>query len=313
MLEISDKIQFVADIEFDIPPYDQPALMALDEIIESRALGFDDRNLAIVGLAGAGKTKLKEKMQRRAAELLEPTLGPKAVLSIIAPAKATPRNLIGNLLHAAGDAFHTRDTIGGGETRISELLKGRGTAVVFVDEAHHLVFGKTKRGLWDMTEVMKNIAEIAGLCFVFTGLSLLHELRGANSQFRRRLHSIQELEAFDWMSSEGKRNILMLLHAIDKALPFSTLANLDGQEFAFRIYQATSGQPGLIIPFCKRAAFAAIKANHKVLTLQHFDIAYQQTLATKRGKHVNPFSDNLPRDWKPVPPGFWMQSEVPSK
>lgn len=311
MLERTDRKQLVADLEFNIPPYDDPALDALEEIIESRNLGFDDRNLAIVGLAGAGKTKLKDKLQRRAAEILEPTFGPKAVLSIIAPAKATPRNLIGKLLHAAGDEFHSRDTVGGGEIRISELLKACGTVIIFVDEAHHLVFGKTKRGLWDMTEVMKNIAEIAGLSFVFFGLPLLHDLRGANSQFRRRLHSIQELDAFDWTAPEGKHNIRMLLHAIDKALPFEVLANLDGEEFGFRIYQATSGQSGLIIPLCKRAAFVAINANDKVLTRQHFDIAYRKTLATARGKHVNPFSDDVPRDWKPVQPGFWMMSNEP--
>jgi hypothetical protein len=89
-------------------------------------------------------------------------------------------------------------------------------------------------------------------------------------------------------------------------LPFDTLAELDGSEMTFRIYQATSGLVGLTIELCKQAAGVAVAENATQLTLKHFRKAYLDGLATIRGKHRDPFG-SLADDWEPVSAGFWMR------
>lgn len=310
MLDNLDRKQYVADLEFNIPPYDRPCIQGITELIEARGRGVEPRNLAIIGEAGAGKTKVAEKVLRAAQEQLCPKYGQYAAIYILAPGKASARNLIEKLLHALNDQFHSRDTIGGGETRISELLKACQTAVVVIDEAHHMAEGKTGRGLWELTEVAKNIGQIANVIFVFAGLPSLLNLRDSNPQFQRRLRKIVKIAPFDWRDAQGNENIRMLLHTIDTALPFEQRADLDGTELAFRIYQATSGIVGLIIELVKAAAnFAIDDKKAKQLTLAHFNLAYLDGPATTRGEHINPFGSELPPDWEPIEPGAWLRTK----
>jgi hypothetical protein len=169
--------------------------------------------------------------------------------------------------------------------------------------------GKTRPGLRELTEVAKNIGQLANVIFVYAGLESLLKLRDSNSQFRRRLLTIIEIAPFDWRTDDGNHNIRMLLHTLDAGLPFKTLAGLDDTEMAFRIYQATSGSVGLVIELVKAAANVAIDAGATQLTLDHFNEAYLYGPAKSRGKHINPFGSDLPTDWPPISAGVWMQDK----
>jgi hypothetical protein len=191
------------------------------------------------------------------------------------------------------------------------MLRKKGTYIVIVDEAHHLLHGKGDKSVRLLTEALKNIGDIGEVIIILVGVPELVDLDTNNRQHDRRNLACFHLMPFDWKVAEQKENFLIMLHEVDKALGFRELANLDHpDDMAFRIYQTLSGVPGETIEFIVLAAQRAIRKGSDVLTREHLQLHYEKTLGTKRPGYINPFDETIPANWAPVDPGFWARPQL---
>ena len=80
---------------------------------------------------------------------------------------------------------------------------------------------------------------------------------------------------------------------------------------AFRIYQTLSGIPGSTIEFLVEVGKFAHGRGRDRIELEDLRKIYNGTLGSHRVGSRNPFTETIPENWLPVPPGHWFQDEGP--
>jgi hypothetical protein len=308
-LDLAGKLD---SLEIAIPPYDGPAIAAAKNLIATLR-GGKPRNLAILGEAGIGKSTVATKVVSACRRFLGSEMHENTILELRLSSKASISSMAEDVLSLLGDEHFKRIDPAIAEKRIIAWLKGSRVKIVMIDEAHHLLHGKGVKGRYYLAESLKNIGDLANVIFIFVGTPELGDLVKENKQFARRLRTYLRLRPFDWADDDGQANLLRLLHAVDKALGFSTLAGLDVGDLPLRIYQAFSGVPGVTIEFLIEAAKAAYDRGKTKLELIDFQKIYHRDLASQRVGQHDPFAEDIPDNWKLVRPGFWFQDEGPKR
>jgi hypothetical protein len=305
------RLEKLALIQVDIPPFDIPAISAAKNIITGTRTGGEARNLAIVGVPGVGKSTVAEKVVEACRGFLGNSLHAHAILELRLASKASISSLAEDILNWVGDPHFARVEPAIAESRVITLLRGSQVKIVVIDEAHHLLHGKGVKGRYYLAESLKNISDMAGVIFIFVGTPSLMDLAHENKQFARRLRSVIRLLPFDWCDQQGRANLLNLLQQVDEAvceaLGFRELAGLGLEKLGFRVYQALSGVPGVTIEFIIEAAKVAVEEGAKRIELEHLQTAFGQTFGSQRIGERDPFAYDIPDNWKPVSPGLWFE------
>ncbi len=303
---LGEDIEHLVLNDLQLDAYDGPAFAGIDFLLDLLLRARMARNMAIIGTAGAGKTRVALKVIHHVRKSLGSKRHKYAVIYVRLRARSTVASFAEQVLSLLEDPHFARMSAPQAEGRIIDALKGRRVYVIVIDESHHLLQGKGEKGTRALTAAFKNISDMGKVILVFVGTPDFVAMRDTNSEFRRRFLRTVDVYPMDWTVPAHQAIFRKILHEADKQLGFMRLANLDANdEFAFRLYQAFSGIIGMTLEFLFLAAQYVRDQGRTQLMLEDLAEFYRENYATNRPGFQDPFARSSIDNWEPVKPGFW--------
>jgi ABC-type branched-subunit amino acid transport system ATPase component len=126
--------------------------------------------------------------------------------------------------------------------RLERSVRRRKSSVLIVDEAHHMLIGRSAEQLSQQFETIKSLAQMTGVTIVLVGTYELLAIRDLSSQLVRRAE-IVHLGRYDAHQPEDTKGYAQFLSRMIAASPIPFEPTLSAESHFF--YQYDLGTPGL--------------------------------------------------------------------
>lgn len=155
-----------------------------------------------------------------------------------------------------------------------DALPESGTRAILIDEAQHLWMNTKSLRNRDrmggaLGDALKRLYDSIQVAFVFTGTPGLLKIYEEDLQAKTRWPGLLQLHGF-----QLDAKFVGLLKALDQAIPLQERSELDKEEVATKIYQATQGNFRLLKGLLAEAVLIAAQQNSPVILKKHFEKAY---------------------------------------
>lgn len=245
-------------------------------------------HLALVGASGTGKTMLLQQWLNQS-----PQKASALYLSL------SPSSLRGILLKGLSQLGYSR--VEGIERQsLQELINWFYRAITFsekrlvvLDDVQFLVAWRAPKAHTPAAEILLVLSSME-LQLVLSGLPEETDfLLNSYPQVGQRIRTRHVLTPFCWDPNDPEETSIpfrSLLDQIDQQLPLDE-SNLSDEALASRLFAASDGSLGLLVPLIRGAAFSAIERDVPTLTLDLLAESYNAHLASllfRQGK-PNPF------------------------
>ncbi|WP_370307316.1 AAA family ATPase [Sinimarinibacterium flocculans] len=262
-------------------------LELMEESYQNAVDHFGRRGVMIHGESRSGKTKLLELFRTRFENV--------TFLSLTGA--ATVDSVVSDLLRAVGDPLCTSGTIANKTERLESLIAQRGTRMIQIDEAHHVIMNRSPRVVGTIASWLKSLMNDRIDCapknfaLVLSGVGEVTDLL-RDEQLRNRFYAPIELQLFTGSDEVDVRGMRVLLASICKQLTIARNANLSTTEMALRFRMATTGRIGIVVDLVAYAGSSAIRDGRDVLTASDLGEAYDVLVGSSSGD-VNPFRTDV--------------------
>ncbi len=267
----------------------------------------DPECVALLGRFRTGKTTIINSFWQKHPRTVGEDRTHVPILKAVVPAKASMNNMLTCLLASLGDPLADRGSMGVKYHRLQRFIADCGVRMVILDEANHFVDRDSERVLHDVSNTMKNLAKTHNVACVLVGLPYTEEVLKVNEQFGSLFGDPQVLEPFQWHEEkpETVTEFRMFLHQVERQLPLESRSYLATKEMAWRCFVATHGKVGYVMRLIRRAAEAAVRQEEPGLSQALLHEAFNRTLAGRRRRLDNPFSETAPRAAGPEETEYW--------
>jgi hypothetical protein len=292
-----------------------PRFKALkDEIAhchEYSKISADPECMFLGGLSGSGKTTLLETY----AEMFPVSIDKEGmnvpVLLAGVPAKANEKTLAAELLLMLGDPPPHVGPAHELTRRLRGLLKDCGTLLVFLDEFQHFFDKDSAKVLRRLSDWLKDLIDRTHIPFVLAGMPYAEKIfrEPFNDQLLRRFPIRRTLGSFGFVTKEDRLEFRAFLKALDQQLPFAQISHLSDPEVALRIYCATGGRVGKIMPLIRRAGELGINQGAPYIDASILADAYDDRLRQDQPDKTNSFRVQF-NELRPEP---FLEEESPPK
>lgn len=172
---------------------------------------------------------------------------------------------------------------------IRRLLEAR-TELVIVDDAHFAFLGTKGRTLSNYRSIIKGIADTNACNVLLSGLPDLRAFVEADSQIQGRGDfPCWHIEPLRWGMADEREQFSLLLHAIDRRLPFRDLSGLASPRNATHFHRISQGVIGRVMNVVRDAANRAIDAGSSMILEEHLQEAAD--CRAMPGQDFRPFRD----------------------
>jgi hypothetical protein len=256
---------------------------------QSSAHYADPQCLLITGIYGTGKTTIFKTYLGQYQEItpLERTTK-RAILSGSIPSPTTISSFLEAMLAHLGDPFPVKGTIGNKQYRLVNLIKDSKVELIMLDEFQHFVHKENQKVNHDVADCFKSIINETNVPVVLLGLDDAEKVLEANGQLKRRFSFRHHLWDFGCENAERIDKFRLLLHNIDKSLPFGQLAGLKEFEMWEKFESCTKGNMNAIMKIIRTAALFAVETNQEQVKIEHFAKAFDLHSFIMEGE--NPFA-----------------------
>ena len=250
-------------------------LKALDRVLQLSKEVTMPHGLSIVGPTGVGKSALlhyfTESLPK--SSLFAPGLG---CVRIQASARPTSGEIISSLLEEYKYPFisNSKNKIYTQKIITSELVQLKGTRLIFIDEAQHLLRQVRRRGGESKAEpeatvFLRDLMDATKVALVLGGTSELDKLAEIDSHLADRITGRVALSCFapngEWLA---------FLLAFSKACTWFDLKLIEDHKQAKLLHTATGGSPRHLKRLLTEVVLVASQSQHKSLQPEHFALAY---------------------------------------
>lgn len=211
------------------------------------------------------------------------------VLFALTPETPSVVSLSDVLLTSLGDPVATRGTAATKLNRIVHFFKECGVEMLVLDEFHH--FYDTHRILEGrrVSDWLKNLMNLTGVCIVLVGLPRSIAALNANPQLRRRFSAPLHHAEFTFNDAQAQREFRALLSALEQRLPVSCIPPLADPQMARRMYYATHGLIDYVVKIMDDAvAMSGLKAG-ETIGLEALASAFKRKVWAECPDWINPF------------------------
>jgi energy-coupling factor transporter ATP-binding protein EcfA2 len=266
----------------------------------------EPRSLMIVGVSGSGKSLLQQHYVSKFPRETNETSTRIPVIAVRIPAPPVLSAVADEILAAFGDLYRG-GTIKAQKDRIIMLLKQCQVELVLLDEYQLLYDNGRAKTYLKVTDWLKDIFDNAGIPMVALGLVRSGELMEFNDQFRRRFSALHLLGKWTLTDNANRLDFLAFISTLEKTLGFSEKSDLSELEMAGRIFYATDGIPGYVLPLVVSAAYYAAEEKANSINMTHLRKAFLQEIYGSAANENNPFDDafvarRLDRNGEPFAP-----------
>jgi hypothetical protein len=267
----------------------------------------DPECVALLGRFRTGKTTIIESFWQQHPRVVGTETTHVPVLKAVVPAKASMNNMLTCLLASLGDPLAGRGSMGVKIHRLQRFIGDCGVRMIILDEASHFVDRDSERVLHDVSNTMKNLAKTHNVACVLVGLPYTEEVLKVNEQFGSLFGDPQVLGPFRWdeENPEAITEFRMFLHQVEQQLPLESHSFLATKEIAWRCFVASHGKVGYVMRLIRRAAEEAVHRDEPGLSRELLYTAFNRTLAGRRRRLENPFTEAVPSTIGPEEAEYW--------
>lgn len=211
------------------------------------------------------------------------------VLFALTPETPSVVSLSDVLLTSLGDPLATRGTAATKLNRIVHFFKECGVEMLVLDEFHH--FYDTHRILEGrrVSDWLKNLMNLTGICIVLVGLPRSIAALNANPQLRRRFSAPLHHAEFTFNDAQAQHEFRGLLSALEQRLPVRCIPSLTEPEMARRMYYATHGLIDYVVKIIDDAvAMSGLKVGESI-GLEALASAFKRKVWAECPDWINPF------------------------
>ena len=261
----------------------QSALRRIGQTYQNAEARGNPACLAIVGPSRTGKTSVMEMFadeypRVRTAEGLEVP-----ILRLKTPSKPTVKSMAEIMLREIGDPRFDKGTENARTGRLMTLIRNCGTRLVMIDEFQHFYDKGQNRVMHHAADWLKVLVDDTRIGLVVAGIPGCLATIEQNEQLRGRFRTPVALQRFDWRSPNDREEFAAISSAFHDALAeYVDIPDFTSAEMAFRLYCATGGLIGYLAMLLSQVVWDAIDDKRKVITLQHLQMAFAQSV---RGSH----------------------------
>lgn len=234
---------------------------------KANGTGSKARTLLVVGRSGAGKSTLLESYgdanaidEAASSDLTDV----RPVIRLEMPWRPTRKMVVTALLKALGYPTKKNWDIEEITERLAGLFSDMGVEIVLIDEAHHILTGKTEKGTTEVAEFLKSLLNRCGVQFVLFGLPDLEALE-ESAQMKRRFQPTVRLEPYRWDVSGERTEFRVVVDSMVKAMKPLKGFGLDDPFHLTRLYCATGGNVGLLSKYMSEAYRRALDASVDII------------------------------------------------
>ena len=235
------------------------------------------QGIQITGLSGSGKTALARYFlsSQPKSTLFEEGFG---ALAIRLPSRPAVGQVIGALLRRLRHPFPsiTAQTLDIKRQMLIDALRQKGTRLIFIDEAHSLLaqtraHGRSSIMFGNVTDLLRELMDEAGVAMVLLGTEALIELDSADAHLANRISARFELKGLElpaiWHGFV--RSFIKQVKALD-------LTMLSDKDEARRLFSVTEGNLRSFKRLIAEAALVAVDDRADVIESKHLHIAFER-------------------------------------
>jgi energy-coupling factor transporter ATP-binding protein EcfA2 len=289
-MSVEDKKEKIKNLRI-IHPRFKKAMDLIKMCHESKMISSDPQCMLITGPSGSGKTTIFDSYIHFYDRIRyeDNTRTKKTILWAEIPSPTKISTFLEAMLERLGDPFPTRGTIGNKNHRLVNLIKDCQVELLMLDEFQHFVHPENQKVNYDVSDCFKSLINLTKVPVVLFGLDEAESVLECNPQLKRRFSIRYSISPFGYENGNRIKEFQMLLHQIDKQLPFEELSLLGESEMADRIMFATNGNMNSITKLIGNAALYALNNNNTKISLSDFAKAYQLHSYILQGNERNPF------------------------
>jgi Cdc6-like AAA superfamily ATPase len=257
-----------------------------------------ENNLLVMGVQGAGKTRLITRYKRRfetrlvnvetSVGIAEVTQIPVLVATI--PHRASDKAVVTELLRELGDPDPEDGSTEEQTSRLLDLLEKCGVELIILDEFQHIIDAESDKVLMKVANFLKRILKVSRKPLVLVGMPNSVRILDGNPQFNRLFTKRMHIEPLAWSDKEEQKcDLKRFLDQVDDLLPLPVRSQISCHDIAYKFYLATGGNIARVMKLVRKAAEFAINNEEDSITENHLYRAFNDQLKDQDGKIENPF------------------------
>ena len=217
------------------------------------------------------------------------------ILLALTPETPSVVSLSDVLLSSLGDPIATRGTAAMKLNRIVHFVKECSVEMIILDEFHHFYDTHRVSEGRRVSDWLKNLMNLTGVCVVLVGLPRSIAALNSNPQLRRRFGSPLHHSEFNFIESAEQSDFRGLLASLELRLPVSFRTSLADPSIALQMYYATHGLIDYVVKIIDDAvAMSGAKAG-ETITNHNLSSAFKRKIWADCPDWINPFLTDKPR------------------
>lgn len=211
------------------------------------------------------------------------------VLFALTPDTPSVVSLSEALLTSLGDPLAKRGTAATKLNRIVHFFKECSVEMLVLDEFQHFYDSHRILEGRRVSDWLKNLMNLTGICIVLVGLPRSIAALNANPQLRRRFSAPLHHAEFTFNDASAQREFRALLSALEQRLPVRCIPSLTEPEMARRMYYATHGLIDYVVKIMDDAvSMSGVKAGESI-GLEALTSAFKRKVWKECPDWINPF------------------------
>lgn len=211
------------------------------------------------------------------------------VLLALTPETPSVVSLSDVLLSSLGDPIATRGTAATKLKRIVHFFKECGVEMLILDEFHHFFDTHRVQEGRRVSDWLKNLMNLTGICVVLVGLPRSIAALNSNPQLRRRFRSPLHHREFGFVEEGAQKEFRALLNALDQCLPVKFSPSLAEPSTARQMYYATHGLIDYVVKIIDDAVAMSGATSGHALGANQLVSAFKRQVWAECPDWINPF------------------------
>lgn len=267
------------------------AMKGVDRVFQLGREFSIQQGMQILGESGSGKTALARQFlqSQPRSNLFEEGCG---ALAIRLPSRPTVGQVIGALLRRLRYPFPaiSVQTLDIKRQVLIDALKQKGTRLIFIDEAHHLLsqtrgYGRQQAMFGNVTDLLRELMDEVRVAMVFMGPQELANMESIDAHLASRISARVELSGL-----ESPAVWHAFLRSFVKQTTGVSLAMLSEAGEAKRLFGATQGNLRFFKRLIAEGVLVAVDDGATTLSVAHLSLAYSRVMGSGAVKD-NPYAE----------------------
>lgn len=218
------------------------------------------------------------------------------VLRALTPETPSVVSLSDVLLASLDPALPTRGSASVKLNKIVHFFKTCRVELLILDEFHHFYDTHRVQEGRRVSDWLKNLMSLTGVCVVLVGLPRSIAALNINPQLRRRFNAPLHHREFEFTGQEAQREYRTLLQAIQERLPVKFERSLSEPVVARQMYYATHGLIDYIVRIVDDAVAMSGAKKGDSISNANLSTAFKRRVWADCPDWINPFlTDKLRR------------------